>query len=143
MLCGYAFMPVAFLLGADWQDCRVVGELFGTKTFLNEFIAYQKMQPLIENRLSDVSKFSDSGKINFISVRLNARLCDLCWEIFVMTFCFSGKVWSYRNSRTVWLLQHQLSWNYYRRPKYIIFLFLFYQLFQSIASRRLQWLPKS
>ena len=37
---GYAFAPVAWLLGIPSQDCLVAGKLPGEKTILNEFIAY-------------------------------------------------------------------------------------------------------
>ena len=62
-------MPIAFLLGADWEDCWVVGKLFGIKTFLNEFVAYQDMQPYIENRLNvTVPKYDTNGNVLRISV---------------------------------------------------------------------------
>ena len=36
-------------MGVDWDDCGVVAELLGTKTFANEFIAYADLSKLIEN----------------------------------------------------------------------------------------------
>ncbi len=39
-LIGVALSPFAFLLGVPWDDARLVGELLGTKTVVNEFIAY-------------------------------------------------------------------------------------------------------
>lgn len=42
-LLGYAFAPVAWLLGIPSQDCLVAGKLLGEKTILNEFIAYAHM----------------------------------------------------------------------------------------------------
>ncbi len=39
-LLGYAFAPVAWLLGIHSQDCLVAGKLLGEKTILNEFVAY-------------------------------------------------------------------------------------------------------
>lgn len=41
--------PFAFIMGVDWDDCGVVAELLGTKTFANEFIAYADLSKLIEN----------------------------------------------------------------------------------------------
>ncbi|RUS72935.1 hypothetical protein EGW08_019308, partial [Elysia chlorotica] len=38
LICSYVFWPLAFLMGVDYQDCRVVAELLGIKTFLNEFV---------------------------------------------------------------------------------------------------------
>ena len=63
-------MPIAFLLGADWEDCLVVGKLFGLKTFLNEFIAYEKMKPYIEQRLIGGAKYGSNGEVLFLSVSL-------------------------------------------------------------------------
>ncbi|CAG5116017.1 unnamed protein product, partial [Candidula unifasciata] len=39
LICSYIFWPLAFLMGADQDDCRVIAQLIGTKTFLNEFVA--------------------------------------------------------------------------------------------------------
>ena len=64
-------MPVAFLMGADWEDCFTVGRLFGVKTFLNEFVAYEQMSPYIERRLNGTfEKYNVNviGEINFMSV---------------------------------------------------------------------------
>ncbi|MDZ7968836.1 MAG: nucleoside transporter C-terminal domain-containing protein, partial [Nostoc sp. DedSLP03] len=40
--------PVAWLMGVPWADCRQVGALLGTKTILNEFIAFLDLKALIE-----------------------------------------------------------------------------------------------
>lgn len=37
-------------MGADVSDCRKVAELVGTKTFLNEFVAYSELGVFISNR---------------------------------------------------------------------------------------------
>ncbi len=37
---GYALSPVAYLLGVPWRDCSTVGGLLGTRTVLNELIAF-------------------------------------------------------------------------------------------------------
>lgn len=39
-LLGAALAPVAWLLGVPWRDCPAVGGLLGTRTVLNELIAY-------------------------------------------------------------------------------------------------------
>ena len=36
-------------MGVDWDDCGIVGELLGTKTFANEFIAYADLSAIIKN----------------------------------------------------------------------------------------------
>ena len=47
LICSYLFWPVAFLMGCDYQDARRVAALIGTKTFLNEFVAYAGKLKLI------------------------------------------------------------------------------------------------
>ncbi len=39
-LFGWALAPVAYLLGVPWRDCPLVGGLLGTRTVLNELIAF-------------------------------------------------------------------------------------------------------
>lgn len=45
-------MPLAYLMGVDWADCGIVGELIGIKTFLNEFLAYGELSTYLNNRKS-------------------------------------------------------------------------------------------
>ena len=47
-LMGYAFYPFAFLMGVPAEDVGEVAQLLGTKTVINEFIAYSDMNALIE-----------------------------------------------------------------------------------------------
>jgi CNT family concentrative nucleoside transporter len=42
-ILGYAFWPLAFLMGIEFDDCLPAGELLGIKMVANEFIAYQRM----------------------------------------------------------------------------------------------------
>lgn len=37
-------------MGVPWEDCDVVAQLLGTKTFLNEFVAYVRLSDYINNR---------------------------------------------------------------------------------------------
>ncbi len=46
-IMGYVFMPFALLMGVPWHDAATVGELLGTKTVLNEFLAYAALQDLV------------------------------------------------------------------------------------------------
>ena len=43
-------MPVAFLMGVEWKDCGLVAELLGVKIFVNEFVGYEKLGVLMQNR---------------------------------------------------------------------------------------------
>jgi pyrimidine nucleoside transport protein len=36
-------------MGVHQADCRVVGELIGIKTFINEFVAYEALSVYIDN----------------------------------------------------------------------------------------------
>lgn len=47
-------MPFAFIMGVEWKDSFVVAELLGIKTFLNEFVAYERLGKLIANRVRDL-----------------------------------------------------------------------------------------
>ncbi len=40
---GYAFAPVAWLMGIESGDCLRAGELLGLKTVANEFVAYEQL----------------------------------------------------------------------------------------------------
>lgn len=42
-ICSYVLWPLAFVMGVSSVDCGRVGELIGTKTFLNEYIAYARL----------------------------------------------------------------------------------------------------
>ena len=50
-------------MGVEWDDCGIVGELLGTKTFANEFIAYVDLSEIIRN--------GKSGNGPTISVRMS------------------------------------------------------------------------
>ena len=59
-------MPLAYIMGVEWNDAFEVGKLLGIKTFLNEFIAYQDLAKLIKNRENGLSgsKISVSASFN-------------------------------------------------------------------------------
>ncbi|XP_066924761.1 solute carrier family 28 member 3-like isoform X1 [Clytia hemisphaerica] len=50
-ICSYVFMPFAFIMGVDYKDSFEVAKMLGIKTFLNEFIAYEKLGDIIKNRV--------------------------------------------------------------------------------------------
>ncbi|NXP21427.1 S28A1 protein, partial [Scytalopus superciliaris] len=68
VILSYVFTPVAFLMGADWQDSPVVAELLGIKIFLNEFVAYQQLSIYKKNRLSGLEEW-DGNRKQWISER--------------------------------------------------------------------------
>lgn len=68
LICSYVFMPVAFMMGIPYQESFTVAELLGTKLFLNEFVAYEKLSELKTNRLNGLDADID-GEIQWISIR--------------------------------------------------------------------------
>lgn len=70
LMCSYIFMPLAFIMGVSWEDSFVVAELVGTKTFLNEFVAYQKLSVLIKKRKAGGPEYINNVK-QYISVRVD------------------------------------------------------------------------
>ena len=46
---GYLGAPLAFLLGTPVEDALAVGQLIGTKTVVNEFVAYLQLGGMIES----------------------------------------------------------------------------------------------
>uniref|UniRef100_A0A672IYY9 Sodium/nucleoside cotransporter n=1 Tax=Salarias fasciatus TaxID=181472 RepID=A0A672IYY9_SALFA len=70
-ICSYVFMPLAFMMGVSWEDSFIVAELIGIKTFLNEFVAYQKLSELIKKRKAGGPEYVDNIK-QYISVHSEA-----------------------------------------------------------------------
>ncbi len=56
MILGYFFAPLAWLIGIPWSEAQVAGGLLGTKTILNELIAYIDLAKTPAGLLSDKSK---------------------------------------------------------------------------------------
>ena len=74
-LLGWAFSPAAVVMGVPWEDAYEVGQLLGTKTILNEFLAYEQMQPLaadgvIGPRSVTIVTYALCGFANFGSVAI-------------------------------------------------------------------------
>uniref|UniRef100_A0A8D0DNI6 Sodium/nucleoside cotransporter n=1 Tax=Salvator merianae TaxID=96440 RepID=A0A8D0DNI6_SALMN len=68
LICSYVLVPVAFLLGASWEDAPLVAELLGIKFFLNEFVAYQQLSAYKQKRLHGMPEWRNTTK-QWISVR--------------------------------------------------------------------------
>ncbi|XP_070690311.1 solute carrier family 28 member 3-like [Pempheris klunzingeri] len=67
LICSYMFMPLSFMMGVSWEDSFIVAELIGIKTFLNEFVAYQKLSQLIKRRKAGGPEYVGNVK-QYISV---------------------------------------------------------------------------
>jgi concentrative nucleoside transporter, CNT family len=55
-MLGYVMAPLVWLAGVPWHEAITAGALMGTKTVLNEFIAYSDMAALPAAALSDRSR---------------------------------------------------------------------------------------
>ncbi len=69
---GWLFAPLAWAAGVDWAESRAAGALLGTKTVLNEFVAYLDMARLTDAELSPRGKlvmtYAMCGFANFGSL---------------------------------------------------------------------------
>jgi CNT family concentrative nucleoside transporter len=74
-LLGWGFAPLALLIGVAPADALTVGSLLGTKTVLNEFLAYQELAKLIEAgalapRSAVLASYALCGFANFGSLAI-------------------------------------------------------------------------
>lgn len=73
---GVVLSPVAWLIGVPWQDARVVGELVGVKTILNEFVAYRQLADHLQgagaltHRSMVIASYALAGFANFGSIAM-------------------------------------------------------------------------
>jgi len=71
-MMGLVFSPVAWLIGIPWNEAPTVGGLLGTKTVLNELIAYRELAGLGAAALSERSRliatYALCGFANFGSI---------------------------------------------------------------------------
>ncbi len=71
-LLGYLMAPVCWLMGVPWQQAANAGALMGTKTILNEFIAYVELAKLPADALDSRSRlimlYAMCGFANFGSL---------------------------------------------------------------------------
>jgi CNT family concentrative nucleoside transporter len=68
---GWAFAPVAFLIGVPWHDCVQIGNLLGTRMVVNELVAFSMLGPLkdvLDSRSFTIATFALCGFANFGSI---------------------------------------------------------------------------
>lgn len=68
---GYAFSPVAWLLGTPSADVLSVGQLLGEKTILNEFVAYTSLGDIkqsMDEKSIIIATYALCGFSNFASI---------------------------------------------------------------------------
>jgi CNT family concentrative nucleoside transporter len=74
-IMGWALAPLAYLLGVPWSDARFVGGLLGTKTVLNEFLAYRELAAqmaagTLQPKTVRIASFALCGFANFGSLAI-------------------------------------------------------------------------
>jgi len=71
LIFGYAFAPIAFILGVPWNEAIIVGSFLGEKIILNEFVAFislaEKMKDLSYHS-QVISTFALCGFANISSI---------------------------------------------------------------------------
>ena len=70
-ILGYAFMPLALVMGVPWKDAVAVGDLLGTRMVLNELIAYSRLGTLkatLDPRTFTIATYALCGFANFSSI---------------------------------------------------------------------------
>ncbi|NND77704.1 MAG: Na+ dependent nucleoside transporter [Flavobacteriales bacterium] len=67
---GLFFAPFAWILGVPWSDALVVGELLGTKTVINEFVAFASLKSSILGfeKSKIIAAYALCGFANFSSI---------------------------------------------------------------------------
>lgn len=71
LLLGYAFQPLAFLLGIPWEETNLAGSLIGQKLVFNEFVAFVAFTEQVESLSAHsqaVVTFALCGFANFSSI---------------------------------------------------------------------------
>ena len=69
-ILGYLFMPLAFLMGAPWNEAGQLGSLMGQKLVLTEFIAYANLATStnLSPRTATIAAYALCGFANFASI---------------------------------------------------------------------------
>jgi CNT family concentrative nucleoside transporter len=76
LLIGFILQPVAFAIGIPFEDALSFGSLLGTKTVLNEFVAYLDLAKMIEvkelinPKVIFMSSYALCGFANFSSIAI-------------------------------------------------------------------------
>jgi CNT family concentrative nucleoside transporter len=68
---GWLLAPVAWLIGIPWHECRTIGNLLGTRTIINEFLAFNelgKLKAVLEPRTFSIATFALCGFANIGSI---------------------------------------------------------------------------
>ncbi len=87
---GWVMAPVVWLIGIPWSEASTAGALMGTKTVLNELLAYLQMKGLPDGALSERSRmimvyamcgFANFGSLGIMIGGLSSMVPDRRTEI--------------------------------------------------------------
>ena len=74
-ILGYIFMPLAFCMGAPWDEADILGSLLGQKIVLTELIAYMNLSAMevgtaegISEKTAILASYALCGFANFASI---------------------------------------------------------------------------
>tara|TARA_B100000029_G_C17592278_1_gene962941 strand:+ start:1464 stop:2693 length:1230 start_codon:yes stop_codon:yes gene_type:complete len=73
-ILGYIFMPLAFLMGAPWEESHILGSLLGQKIVLTELVAYKDLSNMvigdggISEKTAILASYALCGFANFASI---------------------------------------------------------------------------
>ena len=73
-IVGQVFRFFAWIIGIEWNDTLMVGSFLGTKTIVNEFVAYSNLAQLAPGTISTrsivITQFALCGFANFSSIAI-------------------------------------------------------------------------
>lgn len=73
LLLGYAFSPLAFLIGVPWNEAALAGSFIGEKLILNEFVAFADLadsQGALSDHAQAIVVFALCGFANLSSIAI-------------------------------------------------------------------------
>jgi len=94
-LLGYMMSPIVWLMGIPWSEASVAGALMGSKTILNEFIAYMDLSHLPDDALRHKSRiimtyalcgFANPGSLGIMIGGLGTMATERKQEIVALGF---------------------------------------------------------
>jgi concentrative nucleoside transporter, CNT family len=114
MLLGYVMAPIVWLFGIPWEEAQTAGALMGTKTILNELLAFLDLSQLPPDALSMRSRlimtyalcsFANLGSLGIIIGGLGSMVPERRSEVTALGFraiiagtlatCMTGAVVSF------------------------------------------------
>jgi concentrative nucleoside transporter, CNT family len=94
-MLGFAFAPVAYLIGVPWREAGAAGSLLGVKLFLTEFIAFIQLGATPEDVISERTRmimtyalcgFANVASVGIVSGGLSVLLPERRDEIFALVW---------------------------------------------------------